>query len=329
MDEFLFPPSRLPTAWIIPIHVAFVAIIVASLAAFLWRLRRPTNLRDVLGWMVVFALAVALCNACYSDEVVRPVWVTYTRLIGYLTGVATTVTMLRFWSPKASIFTALARGLLCVLPPAALLELALAAGCILPVDFGLQRAGWHRSNCGNQLRQILISLHSYEEIHRHFVPPMVEEEGLPARSWRVDVLPFLSQSPLRKRYSVDDEWDGPKNSALSREMPYEFTCAADPGATVDHNGTAWRTTGYAMVKGPHAFGSPSGRKFSELRDGATHTVAIVEAAGRRIPWLKPEDVEPTAETASINAPGSAPGQSRSVISSYHPGGAMVGMADGS
>ncbi len=329
MNEFPFPPTRIASQWVIPVHAAFVAIIVASFVAFIWRLRRPVYLGDVLGWMVVFAVAVVLCNISYNDEILRPAWVTYTRLVGYLTCYAAMVTVLRFWSPKVSTLTALARGLLCVFPPAALLELALAAGCIIPMDFGRQRGAWHHSDCGNQLRYILFAMHSYEELHRHFVPPVVETEGLPARSWRVDLLPFLDQSPLRKRYSVDDQWDGSRNSTLSQEMPHEFTCAANPGTTVDHNGTAWRTTDYAMVKGPSAFGSPTGRKFSELPDGATNTVAIVEAAGRRIPWLKPEDVEPTADTTSINAPGSAHGRSRSAISSYHPGGAMVGMADGS
>ncbi len=329
MNEFPFPPSRLPAASIIPLHAAFVAIIVASFVAFIWRLRRPVYLGDVLGWMVVFAVAVVLCNICYNDEVLRPAWVTYTRLVGYLTCYAAMVTVLRFWSPKVSTLAALARGLLCVFPPATLLELALAAGCIIPMDFGRQRGAWHHSDCGNQLRYILFAMHSYEELHRHFVPPVVETEGLPTRSWRVDLLPFLDQSPLRKRYSVDDQWDGSKNSTLSQEMPHEFTCAANPGTTVDHNGTAWRTTGYAMVKGPDAFGTPSGRKFSELRDGATHTVAIVEAAGRRIPWLKPEDVEQTPETIGVNQPGGAPGRSCSLISSYHAGGAFVGMADGS
>lgn len=48
-----------------------------------------------------------------------------------------------------------------------------------------------------------------------------------------------------------------------------------------------------------------------------------------IPWLKPEDVEPIPETTGINTPGEAAGRSRGAISSYHPGGAYVAMADGS
>ena len=56
---------------------------------------------------------------------------------------------------------------------------------------------------------------------------------------------------------------------------------------------------------------------------------VLEACGSNVIWTEPRD-QPVASVAkSINGPGSRPGQSNSLLSSWHSNGAQAALADGS
>ena len=56
---------------------------------------------------------------------------------------------------------------------------------------------------------------------------------------------------------------------------------------------------------------------------------IVEAAGTSIIWTNPADLDVTQTPVGVNLPGSRPGRSDGLLSSHHPGGTHVALADGS
>jgi prepilin-type processing-associated H-X9-DG protein len=77
-----------------------------------------------------------------------------------------------------------------------------------------------------------------------------------------------------------------------------------------------------------AFGENSRSAYPDLPDGASHTLLLLEACGRRIVWTEPRDIDVASVETGINRAGSSPGQSDGLISSFHAGGAHVALADG-
>ena len=63
--------------------------------------------------------------------------------------------------------------------------------------------------------------------------------------------------------------------------------------------------------------------FSDIRDGTSNTLMVVETKGQPVHWMEPTDLDSDRTGLTINGPSSGG------ISSHHPGGAQVAMADGS
>ncbi|MBX3412753.1 MAG: DUF1559 domain-containing protein [Pirellulales bacterium] len=204
----------------------------------------------------------------------------------------------------------------------------LALCCVISVPMAIilpainaTREQARRLTCENNLRQIGVALQSYHDAHGCFPPPyLVDAEGQPAHSWRVLILPFLGETELYDRYSFDEPWNGPHNQQLEQEMPPVFRCpSADPALGL-------YDTNYVAVVGPGLLFDPSQRvAIADVTDGLEHTIAVVESSGpsgAKLPWMSPHDPTHMALNTKVNGvPGPA-------ISSDHPGGANVLLADG-
>jgi prepilin-type processing-associated H-X9-DG protein len=91
-----------------------------------------------------------------------------------------------------------------------------------------------------------------------------------------------------------------------------------------------RYSAYFGVRGPNTlFPDGRGLNLRNVTDGTSNTIAIVEACGVPIVWTEPRDIDLAEQDVGVNLPGRQPGQSSGVISSYHPAGGHVAMADGS
>ena len=54
-----------------------------------------------------------------------------------------------------------------------------------------------RSQCKNNLKQIMLALHNYADDHKSYPPRYtVDANGRPLHSWRTLILPWLDQAPL-------------------------------------------------------------------------------------------------------------------------------------
>jgi prepilin-type processing-associated H-X9-DG protein len=187
---------------------------------------------------------------------------------------------------------------------------------------------FYRTQCRNNLKQIGLALHNYYDRDGQF-PALVTAGGQPPRSWRVDLLPFLDQAPLRRQYVDTAAWDAEPNAPVT-QYARDYLPLFCPSMPNKADAQGRRYAAYFGVRGPDTF-FPSGQglTFAEITDGSSNTIAIVETCGTPIVWTEPRDLDLAIHEIGINGPGDHPGQSRSVLSSYHRHGGNVLFADGS
>jgi prepilin-type processing-associated H-X9-DG protein len=147
------------------------------------------------------------------------------------------------------------------------------------------REAARRASCTNHLKQIGLALHMYHDTYNSFPPAYVpDENGRPAHSWRVLILPFLEENVLYQRYDFNEPWDSPANQRLAEEMVSVYRCPSEKGGMNTD-------TSYVMIVGPNTISDgPRAVTFREIADGTAHTIAVVEMAGSGIHWMEPRDL---------------------------------------
>jgi prepilin-type processing-associated H-X9-DG protein len=177
-------------------------------------------------------------------------------------------------------------------------------------------AAARRSQCTNNLKQIVLAMHNYHDVYKCFPAAVLKDEsGRPIRSWRVAILPFMEQQSLYKQYDFNQPWDSPRNRALGGVSIPTYRCPSDVNS-------APTETDYVMVVGDHTIGGKPNETvdFSKITDGLSNTIAVVEVTGLGINWEEPKDITVDELIRLVGTPGKT---------SPHPGGFNVAFADGS
>jgi hypothetical protein len=86
--------------------------------------------------------------------------------------------------------------------------------------------------CKTNLKRLGLALHNYHDDHGSFPPPYIADKaGRPMHSWRVLLLPYLSESAeqqtVLREYRFDESWDGPHNRKLHDLTLKVFRCPSD------------------------------------------------------------------------------------------------------
>jgi Protein of unknown function (DUF1559) len=202
-----------------------------------------------------------------------------------------------------------------------LMKLILYLGCGLGLLMMLGEAVSCRvprqAICANNLKQIALALHNYHERFGSFPPAYIPDaSGRPMHSWRVLILPFLEEEPLYDKYDFREPWNGPNNIKLLNSMPHIFACPSRPSNPAN-------LTSYVAITGPSTmFPGATSVKFTDVTDGVSQTVMVVETANISIPWSAPVDLDIRTMSLQINDPKNP------AISSKHPGGANIVCGDG-
>ena len=143
-----------------------------------------------------------------------------------------------------------------------------------------------RNACRYNLKQIAIALLSYESVY-HALPPAytVDANGKPLHSWRTMILPFLEERELYKTIDLSKPWDDPVNAEACKTMVAVYHCPADQ-SPLDH------TTYLAIVAPNGCFRLTEPRHLSEITDGLSQTLMVIEApTDRAVPWMSPKDAD--------------------------------------
>lgn len=180
------------------------------------------------------------------------------------------------------------------------------------------KRNFNKHQCSDNLRWITIALQTYHDTWKCFPPVMwTDATGKPMHSWRVLIWPQLASAPYYDQYDFQEPWDGPNNRKLHGVFAFYFHC---PGDTK----TPLEMTNYVAIHGPGtAWQKNRGTSLAKLTDGPSNTILVVEIRNSDIHNMEPRDIDIRDLKLGVNV------QEGPSIGSYHIGGALVGMADGS
>ncbi len=169
-----------------------------------------------------------------------------------------------------------------------------------------------RNSCKNNLKQIALALHIYEEEHGALPPAYtVDAEGNRLHSWRTLLLPYMGETRLYESIDLSKPWDDPVNAKARETAVDSYECPSSP----EPHGL----TNYLAVVGPDcAFFGFDPRKLAEITDGPANTIMVIDVNRERvIHWMSPHDI--TKEEVLEYGPESR---------MHHPGIILAMFADG-
>jgi hypothetical protein len=171
----------------------------------------------------------------------------------------------------------------------------------------------------NNLKMIGLAMHNFHDVYGTFPPAVIYgPDGKPWHSWRVLVLPFLEQQPLYEKYRFDEPWNGPNNSKLLENIPpmYRDSAHGEPMDYFTHyaaatgKGVAFPAEGISFDGKPENLltsdkkGGGGKLRLSSFTDGTSNSLLVGSVSpGRKIPWMKPEDVTVDADFPAPGKPG--------------------------
>jgi prepilin-type N-terminal cleavage/methylation domain-containing protein/prepilin-type processing-associated H-X9-DG protein len=85
-----------------------------------------------------------------------------------------------------------------------------------------------RLKCQNNLKQIGLSIHNYENANGHFSIGWVISGSKPGRNYIVDLLPYLEQPAIHRLYNYTLDWTDPGNAAATQNSIPILICPSTP-----------------------------------------------------------------------------------------------------
>ena len=211
------------------------------------------------------------------------------------------------------------------------IQAVLYALCLPAVGHGTSS---RRTQCKNNLKQLTLAMHNYHDVDGRF-PAAAGITSEAAKqvpvSWRVALLPYIEQAQLFTDYNFRRPWDSPENLPVAARRIALYICPVQP-LIAQSNAESQFFTSYVVPTGNHTIFQKEGKpahSLSEITDGASNSLLIMEACGTRIVWTNPQDIDVDSATIGMNLPGREPGLSNGIMSSHHTGGAQAALADGS
>jgi hypothetical protein len=159
-------------------------------------------------------------------------------------------------------------------------------GLVLVEGVRKARLAASRAQLRNNMKQIALGMHNYHSTMRRLPPRATfDKNGKPMLSWRVTILPYIEQQNLYNQFHLNEPWDSEHNKKLLAIMPRTYVSPDDENSFKDH------TTFFQAFAGKGTiFEGKKGISFSDVTDGTSNTIMIVEAS-KAVPWTKPEDID--------------------------------------
>lgn len=144
-----------------------------------------------------------------------------------------------------------------------------------------------RAQSTNNLKQLGLAMHNYHDANGNLPSPAtLGKKGKKLLSWRVEVLPYIEEDALYKKFNHDEPWDSEHNLKVFKDNPMPKVYAI-PGTT---NQDDKKTHYQVFVGNGAAFEPTGGLKLTDMQDGTSNTFLVATAA-KAVEWTKPDDLE--------------------------------------
>jgi prepilin-type N-terminal cleavage/methylation domain-containing protein len=177
--------------------------------------------------------------------------------------------------------------------------IAVLIGLLLPAVQSAREAA-RRIQCTNNLKQIGIALHNYENVNGALPPCYLEVFATPTSTtsyykseWSVTarIAPFLELGPIYSSINFTLTYDAAQNLTASEVSIAMLNCPSDPGPTTlaDGKGGNEGTISYGNLEGDwyvwwlpgpqnrSAFSPNFSRRFAQFTDGLSNTMVFGES----------------------------------------------------
>jgi prepilin-type N-terminal cleavage/methylation domain-containing protein/prepilin-type processing-associated H-X9-DG protein len=224
--------------------------------------------------------------------------------------------------------------------------IAVLIGLLLPAVQKVRDSA-ARLQCQNNLKQIGLAIHNYNDTYKH-LPPSIRPPtvGSVRQRWVTNTLPFFEQDNLHDAYDFSFNWSAPGNRAAVQIRLKVFECPASPstGSRLDYapedRSTPIAATGdYSAVThvdprlvslGLVAYAGPGMLpknvlpKLSEVTDGLSHTIMVTESAGQPYVYQRRQQVGAPSAVMTNGGAWSRPGSEISLVGSSYDGTVLPG-----
>ncbi len=194
---------------------------------------------------------------------------------------------------------------------------ATLAVLLLPAVQSAPREASRRSQSRNNLKQIGRALHNYHDGFGHFpqgTHPNGKLKPEQRLSWQADLLPYLDQAALHRQIKFDQAWDDKSNANVIKiQIPTYLNPQTPTDAKAGPNMTHYVGLAGLGENGPllpandrkaGVFAYDRATRFQDIVDGATNTIAVIEASKEFGPWAAggKATVRPLTKQPYINGP---------------------------
>jgi prepilin-type N-terminal cleavage/methylation domain-containing protein/prepilin-type processing-associated H-X9-DG protein len=233
--------------------------------------------------------------------------------------------------------------------------IAILIGLLLPAVQKVREAA-ARAKCSNNLKQLGLAFHGYQDVINKLPPGWVTKGGTPVVapnpgwSWQTVILPYIEQQNLLTSINPDlitptGPPSTPVAGAAYLNSVATYICPSDAANPLNANFNNYLRTNYVVnrwVVGPDANSVPTSLTIQTIQDGSSNTLLVGEREGTKNvagsmlvrhnntsasfegrvgPKLNPKPATGTVYTTGSNE--------RLAYSSLHSGGMNFVFADGS
>jgi len=134
----------------------------------------------------------------------------------------------------------------------------------------------------NSLKQIGLATHNYHALHGHLPPRcFTDPAGKPLQSWRVAILPLIEQQAVYAAFNLKEPWNAAFNQEVAATLIPLYA-----NVTSEATKTTFRAP---VMKGSLWEGDGPPRKFRNITDGLSNTIAVIDAPdSAATAWANPE-----------------------------------------
>ena len=160
-----------------------------------------------------------------------------------------------------------------------------AVALLLPALQSVKSAARHAQSQSN-LHNFIIAIKTYETAHNRLpARAIMSKDGKPLLSWRVQILPYIEEDVLYRKFHLDEPWDSENNKPLIAQMPKIYESLDQP--------LAEGKTRYVVPVGKGTiFEGTEGLKEKQITDGTSKTICLVEVGpDKAVTWSKPEEMD--------------------------------------